>query len=183
MKQIILQRWHTLNGYERLTLTGVALLAIASLSFVFIVDPLLMTIEKVDRQIARKQREVPELMALATAYEAARAQQLSIENRIAAAKNRLSLLSFLEDAASQAGVRSQIAAMTPLAPSLNQGYRESGVEIRLGGVLLSQILKMLVQIETAPYLVRIKRVQLKFKPDIAYLLDAMLVVVTYERDG
>lgn len=183
MRQILLQRWNTFAGYERLTVMGIALLAIVSLSFVFIIDPLLMRLERIDREIARKQRELPELMALATAYQAARIQQASIEKRIAEGKNQRSLLSLLEDAASHAGVRNQIAAMSPSAPSVNQGYKESGVEIRLGGVLFSQVVKMLVQIERSPHLLQVKRVQLRSKSDVTYLLDAMLLVVTYERDG
>jgi len=183
MKEILLQRWNTFSGYERLTVIAVVLLAIASLSFVFIVDPLLMRIEKIDRQIARKERELPELKALATAYNAARLEQASIEKRMAEGKNQPSLLSLLEDAASRAGVRHQIAAMTPLVPSVNQGYKESGVEMRLGGIMFPQILKMLVQLENAPHLIQVKHVQLRAKSDMTYLLDAMLVVVTYEHDG
>ncbi|WHZ15099.1 MAG: hypothetical protein OJF52_001940 [Nitrospira sp.] len=183
MRQIILQRWNTFAGYERIIVIGVVGLAITSLSFVFIIDPLVMRIEKADRQIARKLGELPELTTLARAYEAARIQQASLEHRMAEGKFQPSLLSLLEDAASQAGVRNQIAAMSPLVPSVNQGYKESGVEIRLGDVLLSQVLKMLVQIESAPHLLQVKRVQLRSKSDVTYLVDAVLLVVTYEREG
>src|SRR5574340_126583 len=178
MREIILQRWNTLAGYERIIVIGVVVLAITSLSFVFIIDPLVMRIEKADRQIAGKLGELPELTTLATAYEAARIQQASLEQRMAEGKFQPSLLSLLEDAASQAGVRNQIAAMSPLVPSVNQGYKESGVEIRLSGVLLSQILRILVQIESAPHLLQVKRVQLRSKPDVTYLVDAVLLVVT-----
>jgi len=182
MRRAVLQRWSTLAGYERIVVIGITLLTIVSLSFVFIVDPLLVRLEKVERQIVRKQGAIKELRVLTAEYQAARIQQASLERRTAVGKGQLPLLSLLEDAASQAGVRNHIAAMSPLVPSSNQGYKETGVEIRLGGILFSQFVKMLVQIESSPHLLQVKRVQLRSRPDVAYLVDVMLSIVTYERD-
>ena len=63
-----------------------------------------------------------------------------------------------------------------------QGYKETAVEVRLEGVLLPELLALLVRLDDSPYLLRVKRVQIKPRFDAPHLLEATLLVSTHEKE-
>jgi hypothetical protein len=153
-----------------------------SLLFVLAVDPMLDRREILDRQIARKQRAVGELVQLGAECAAARARLTQIEQRIEDGKGKFSLLPYLEEAAAGAQVRDRIVSMQPQPTQPAQGYKETAVELRLDGVQFPPLLALLVSLESSPYLVQVKRLQVKPRFDAVHLLEATLLVSTYEKE-
>ncbi len=182
MKTMLYERWANLAGRERLLVAGGGLVAVASLLFALLVDPILERLDLLDRQIARQQRAMSELALVGAQYGDARTRLAQIEQRLKAGQGTFSLLPYLEEAAASAHVRDRIASMQlhPLPPA--QGYKETAVELRLEGVLFQQLLALLVTLEDSPYLLHVTRLQIKPRFEAAHLLEATLLVSSYEKE-
>jgi general secretion pathway protein M len=182
MIDAIRRRWAGLSGRERMVVAAGGLVVAVSLLFVLVVGPLLEQGEVLDRQIARKQRALRDLAAIGAEYAVARAHVARLEERMAAGQGKFSLLPYLEEAASAAQVRDRIVAMQPQIALPAQGYKETSVELRLEGVALPQLLNLLVRLEDAPYLLQVKRFQVKPRFDAPHLVEATLLVSAYEKE-
>jgi general secretion pathway protein M len=153
----------------------------ASLVFLVVVDPLLSKLDKLDRQLSRRQKDIQELAVVAQAYTGKQAALAKLEQRMPPADAQFSLLAFMEEATTAAQIRDRIVGMQPQNPTVVQGYQETAVDLRLDGVQLPQLLTLLVAIEQAPYEVQVRHLQLKPKFDNPANLDATLRIVTYAK--
>jgi general secretion pathway protein M len=181
MTQMLKERWRHLAQRERVIVSAGAVVVIASLLFLLIVDPLLARIDKLERQTIRKQKERSELTLLAGEYSAKQTRLAQREQRLPPAGGGFSLLAFMEEAATSAQVRDRIVGMQPQQPTTIQGYQETAVDLRLDGVQLPQLLALLVALEQAPYEVQVRHLQIKPKYDNPVNLDASLRIVTYGK--
>src|SRR5574341_388981 len=168
------QRWQALARRERLILVGGVIAGALSLLFVLVVDPWMERLERLDRQITRTQHQIRELGVQGAQFDSLRRRLVALDEKLASGRGQFSLLPFLEEAAAGARVRDRIAAMRPQSNPPVQGYRETAVEVRLEGVLLQEILDLLVKLEDSPYLLQVKRVQMKPRFDSPHLLEATL---------
>ena len=175
------QRWKGMSGREKTVLLGGGILGGLSLGFVLIVDPWLDRLERLDRQIARAQHHQRELKTLEVQATALRGRLGGVEAKLDAAQGKFSLLPFLEEAAKTALIRDRITSMQPQQTSPAQGYKETAVEVRLEGVLLQELLALLVNLENSPYLIQVKRVQLRPRFEAPHLLEATVLVSTHEK--
>jgi general secretion pathway protein M len=182
MIQSLRQRWEGLARRERVILAGGAAVGVLSLLFVLVVDPWITRLERLDRQIARAHREMRDLGTMGAQFDSLRRRLAVLEAKLASGQGRFSLLPFLEEAAAGARMRDRLAAMRPQSNPPAQGYRETVVEVRLEGVLLQEILDLLVALENSPYLLQIKRVQMKPRFDSPHLLEATLLVSAQEKE-
>jgi len=76
--------------------------------FVLVVDPLLATLDRLERQTVRKQKDIHELAVLADAYRDRQGRLAKAESRLPSPEQPFSLLAFLEEAATSAHVRERI---------------------------------------------------------------------------
>jgi general secretion pathway protein M len=181
MMQQLKERWQHFSSRERIIVAiGIAMVA-AALVFLLIVDPLLASIEKLDRQAKRKAKDSQELALVAQDYMVKQARVAKLEQRMPGPTAQFSLLAFMEEATTEAQIRDRIAGMQPQAPIAVEGYEETAVDLRLDGVTLPQLLALLVAIKKAPYDVQVRHLQLKPKYDNPVNLDATLKIVTYAK--
>ncbi|MEK7869652.1 MAG: type II secretion system protein GspM, partial [Nitrospirota bacterium] len=115
------ERWTHLAPRERMILSAGGGVVVASLLFVLVVDPLLATMDRLDRQAAKKQRESSELAALGADYASKRARLTRAEQRMPVTDAGFSLLAFIEDAANQAHVRERLARIRRLVEARARG--------------------------------------------------------------
>jgi len=181
MMQMLKERWQHFSQRERIIVAGGGALVAAALVFVMIIDPLMATIDKLDRQTRRKAKDSQELALVAQEYVVKQARIAKLEQRMPIPPAQFSLLAFMEEATTTAQIRDRITGMQPQAPIVVQGYQETAVDLRLDGVSLPQILALLVAIEQAPYDVQVHHLQLKPKYDNPVNLDATLRIVTYAK--
>lgn len=181
MKQMLKERWQQFSPRERIIVAAGGALATAALVFLLIVDPLMATIDKLDRQARRKAKDSQELALVAQDYLLKRARMAKLEARMPSPPAQFSLLAFMEEATTTAQIRDRIAGMQPQAPIVVQGYQETAVDLRLDGVTLPQLLALLATIEQAPYEVQVRHLQMKPKYDNPINLDATLKIVTYAK--
>lgn len=175
------ERWTQLAPRERTILWVGGIVVGASVLFVLVIDPLLATMERLDRQTAKKQREGGELAALGADYASKRARLISAEKRMPPTDASFSLLAFIEEAANTAHVRERIAGMQPQVQALAQGYQETAVDLRLDGVQLPDLMALLLAIEQAPYELQVRHLQVRPKYDNPVNLDATVRVVSYAK--
>ena len=181
MMQMLKERWQNFSPRERIIVfAGGAMVAVA-LVFLLIVDPLMMSIDKLDRQAQRKAKDSQELALVAQEYMVKQARIVKLEERMPSPPAQFSLLAFMEEATTAAKIRDRIVGLQPQAPITVQGYQETAVDLRLDGVSLPQLLALLVAIERAPYDVQVHHLQMKPKYDNPVNLDATLRIVTYEK--
>ncbi len=181
MIQTLRERWQQLSQRERIIVLAGGCIAGLSLLFVLIVDPLLATYERLERQEARKQKDIHELALLSREYAAKRDHLAKAETRMPEAGSRFSLLAFLEEAAAAARVRDRIVGMQPQIQSLSQGYQETAVDLRLDGVQLPELLALLVAIDRAPYDLQVRHLKIRPKFDNPVNLDATVRVLSYAK--
>ena len=181
MKQMLKERWQQFSPRERIIVAAGGALAAAALVFLLIVDPLMATIDKLDRQARRKAKDSQELALVAQDYLLKHARMAKLEARMPSPPAQFSLLAFMEEATTSAQIRDRIAGMQPQAPIVVQGYQETAVDLRLDGVTLPQLLALLATIEQAPYEVQVRHLQMKPKYDNPINLDATLKIVTYAK--
>ncbi len=181
MMQMLKERWQHFSQRERIIVAAGGAVVAATLVFLLIVDPLMATIDKLDRQARRKAKDSQELALVAQEYVVKQARIAKLEQRMPIPPAQFSLLAFMEEATTTAQIRDRITGMQPQAPIVVQGYQETAVDLRLDGVSLPQILALLVAIEQAPYDVQVHHLQLKPKYDNPVNLDATLRIVTYAK--
>ena len=181
MMHILRERWQQLAPRERtIVLIGAIVLGF-SLLFVLAVDPLLSTLDRLERQTARKQKDLQELALLSRDYAAKRDRLAKAENRLPPAGSHFSLLTFMEEATTAARMRDRITGMQPQVQSLPQGYQETAVDLRLEGVQLPELLALLVAIDQAPYDLQVRHLKIHPKFDNPVNLDATVRVLSYEK--
>ncbi|MGH7183194.1 MAG: type II secretion system protein GspM [Nitrospiraceae bacterium] len=181
MIQMLKERWQQFSQRERIIVAVGGALVAAALVFLLIIDPLMTTIDTLDRQARRKAKESQELVFVAQEYLVKQARIAKLEERMPVPQAQFSLLAFMEEATTTAQIRDRIVGMQPQAPIVVQGYQETAVDLRLDGVSLPQLLALLEVIEEAPYDVRVHHLQMKPKYDNPVNLDATLRIVTYAK--
>jgi general secretion pathway protein M len=181
MMQMLKERWQHFSQRERLIVSAGGAMVAAVLVFLLIIDPLMATIDKLDRQARRKTKDSQELALVAQEYVIKQARIAKLEQRMPTPPAQFSLLAFMEEATTTAQIRDRIVGMQPQAPTVVQGYQETAVDLRLDGISLPQLLALLVAIEQAPYDVQVHHLQMKPKYDNPVNLDATLRIVTYAK--
>ena len=181
MMQMLKERWQHFSQRERIIVSAGGAMVAAALVFLLIIDPLMATIDKLDRQARRKAKDSQELALVAQEYVIKQARIAKLEQRMPSPPAQFSLLAFMEEATTAAQIRDRIVGMQPQAPIVVQGYQETAVDLRLDGVSLPQLLALLVAIEQAPYDVQVHHLQMKPKYDNPVNLDATLRIVTYAK--
>ncbi|HKY71856.1 MAG TPA: type II secretion system protein GspM [Nitrospira sp.] len=179
MMAALQERWRHMAARERMILSIGGAIVLASLLFLIIVDPLLARIDKLERQTVRKSKERAELAGLAGEYAAKQARLAKLEQRLP--NGDFSLLAFMEEAAASVQIRERIVGMQPQQGTVQHGYQETAVDLRLDGVQLPQLLALLVALEQAPYDVQVHHLQIKPKYDNPVNLDATLRIVSYAK--
>lgn len=181
MMQMLKERWQQFSPRERIIVAAGGAMAAAVLVFLLIIDPVMATIDRLDRQAKRKAKDSQELALVAQEYVVKQARIAKLEERMPSPRAQFSLLAFMEEATTAAQIRDRITGMQPQAPIVVQGYQETAVDLRLDGVSLPQLLALLMAIERAPYDVQVHHLQLKPKYDNPVNLDATLKIVTYAK--
>ncbi len=181
MKHLLTERWQALAPRERMMLAGGGAVLLVCLLFVLVVDPLFDRLDRAERQISRKQKELQELAQVGAEYAALQVRLAKLDERLPPSDGRFSMLAFLEDATTAVQVRDRITAMQPQAPTVTHGYQETAVDVRLDSVQLRQLLNLLSHLERAPYDTQVPYMQIKPKFDNPAYLDTSLRIVTYAK--
>ncbi len=168
-----------LSKREKISVTAAAVVILAVALVQYVITPTLNKHKDLQSNIHEKTQSVKEMRILQTEYNnMARTTELA-KQLYANRKKGFGLFSFLEQLASQAGVKSNITNMKPsTSPSKDASYKISKVEMKLQAVTLSQITAFLHRVETTGKMVVIRRLILSRTSKKKPYLDAILHVET-----
>lgn len=154
------------------------------LLFCFAVDQLLLgpvisEKKRLTRAVVTKTADLDRMRELGARYQALQRSNSGAAASLAARKEGFTLFAFLEGAAGVTGLKSRIASMKPSTTTDRvSGLTYSVVEMKLEGLTMTELTRLLYEVETAPENVRIKGVSVARKGKEKARLSAVLKVQT-----
>lgn len=82
MMQMLKERWQQFSPRERIIVAAGGAMAAAVLVFLLIIDPVMATIDRLDRQAKRKAKDSQELALVAQEYVVKQARIAKLEERM-----------------------------------------------------------------------------------------------------
>lgn len=136
----------------------------------------------------RSARKLKTLQNEAAAFEAVRAEYM--KERAALEPYEAKLLApasnasdAVQEAASEAGIRKNLSAVKPFDEPASKGFRKSGVEVRIEGVTLNELLNLVYRIENHPNMLVVKDFVLRSRFGSSDLNDVTLQVVLVAKEN
>jgi len=167
----------SLSARERILVASAgALLALALVS-VTVVRPLLGLGESVEQRLRAAEQQLLVVKRMRGEFDDVDQRLNTVEERIRSGP-RGNLRTTLETLARQASVK--VESMEPQASPAHERYRETKVEVGLGGVTLAQTVSYLHQIESARQMLSVKSLRIRTRPDRPELLDVSFTVSSFE---
>jgi general secretion pathway protein M len=144
-----------------------------------IIAPFFEKRERLQSNLAVKQSNLQEMIALRQEYMALQKDSNTLAQRLAGRPKNFTLFSYLEKAAGDAGIKDNIKYMKPSASTGKGSFKESLVEMKLEHITLGQMVGYLKLIESPDQLVSIKRISIQSNTKETSYLDAILQVLTF----
>jgi general secretion pathway protein M len=130
-----------------------------------------------ERAIDEKTRVLAQIGKLGEGYRRRQAERTALESRLRAAP--VQLISHISQAGAAVGI--EVNDLRPTgAPSEVAGLREESVEVNLPRIDLPRLARLLQSIERSAGMVKVRRIRITTRSDDPALVDATLVVSTYQ---
>jgi general secretion pathway protein M len=130
-----------------------------------------------EARIEQKTKVLSQIGKLAEAYRRREAERQSVEARLKGPP--VQLMSHIAQAGSTLGI--QVNDLRPTgAPTDVDGLREESVEVNLARIELGRLAQLMQSLERGAGVVRVRRVRVTTRSDDPTLVDATLVVATYQ---
>jgi hypothetical protein len=168
-----------LGRREKLAITVGGVAVVLLLFYSFGLSPALERLRTLDRLVAVKERELHQMNTLREMYLAQKRVMEEVNRNLGQRGPDFAIFSFLEDLANQIGIKNNIKYMNPAVTTPGELFRESSVEMRLEGIALQQLTRYVYDIEHAPQLLRVRRMQIKPRPANPDSLDVTFHVSTF----
>lgn len=175
-----------LGGREKLVLIAGGVAVALLLFYRLGLSPALERLRMLDRLVATKERDLHEMKSMRDTYLAQKRLMEQVNQSLAQRDKDFAIFSFLEELANKTGIKNNIMYMKPALATPGELFRESSVEMRLEGIALQQLTRYLYDIEQAPQLLRVRRMQVKPRAANPDQLDVTFQVSTFylqERTG
>ena len=165
-----------LSPRERLMVTATAF-AVA-LFFIWIVSSAIgSTITAREARIEQKTKVLSQVGKLADGYRRREAERKAIESRLRGSP--VALMSHISQTGASLGIA--VNDLRPsTAPAETEGLREDSVEVNLARIELSRLAALLQSLERGAGVVKVRRIRVTTRSDDPALVDATLLVATYQ---
>jgi general secretion pathway protein M len=169
----------SLNPRERI-MVGAAAAAVAVFTVWLLSIQVGSTMQAREERIARKSLVLAQFGKLADGYRRRQAERGALEARLRA--QPVPLMSHIAQAGATLGI--EVNDLRPTgAPTELEGLREESVEVNLARIDLPRLAQLLQSLERSAGVVKVRRIRLSTRQDDAALVDATLVVSTYQLKG
>ncbi len=165
-----------LSPRERLMVTATAF-AVA-LFFVWIVSSAIgSTITAREARIEQKTKVLSQVGKLADGYRRREAERKAIESRLRGSP--VALMSHISQTGASLGIA--VNDLRPsTAPAETEGLREESVEVNLARIELTRLAALIQSLERGAGVVKVRRIRVTTRSDDPALVDATLLVATYQ---
>jgi general secretion pathway protein M len=133
-----------------------------------------------EERIAQKARVLAQFGKLGEGYRRRQAERGALEARLRA--QPVPLMSHIAQSGAALGVAVNDLRPTA-APAELEGLREESVEVNLARIDLPRLAQLLQSLERSAGVVKVRRIRLTTRQDDPTLVDATLVVSTYQLKG
>ncbi len=128
--------------------------------YMLVLSPALTRQLRLEKRIADKEAELAQMRELSREWVQLNSRRSAAEKRIRQRKAGFTLLSFLEGISREAGIQSKIQYMKPRVAE-EQGSKTEGMEIKLDGIRIEQLVDFLYQIEYSDHPLSIRRIKIQ----------------------
>ena len=167
-----------LNPRERAIVIGGMIVIVLIAVWFLLLSPYFNTMDRLDRKIVTLERNVSEATQM-------REQILRLRGQLATAGQLRTggrpLFSQVESLTEQTGVREQLLSMRPQPATVQGGFRQQLVEIRLESISLAQLVKLLHAVEYRSSGVQVKSMRVKPRFEDRSALDVNMVLMSLEK--
>ena len=129
----------TLAKRERYIVIGAACFIGVFLLFELLISPFFENRARMQSGVKAKEVGLRETIELSAEYEAYKGDSQDIEQALARRKRGFALISFLDGAADEAGIKKHVKSMDPSTSKGTGLFKESTVEMKLEAVTLDQL--------------------------------------------
>lgn len=172
-----LEAWlGTLSPRERILVT-VAALCVAVFSLWLVVHRIGTGATAREARIEQKTKVLSQIGKLADGYRRRAAERQALESRLKGSP--VQLMSHISQAGATLGI--QVNDLRPTgAPVESEGLREESVEVNLARIDLQKLSHLMQSLERGAGVVKVRRIRLSTRNDDPALVDATLVVSTFQ---
>lgn len=173
----VVEAWlGAMSGRERVLVTAAALV-VALFGIWLVAHRIGAGISAREARIEQKTKVLSQIGKLADAYRRREAERESVEARLKGAP--VQLMSHIAQAGATLGI--QVNDLRPTGqPTDADGLREESVEVNLARIELGRLAQLMQSLERGAGVVRVRRVRVTTRSDDPTLVDATLVVSTYQ---
>jgi general secretion pathway protein M len=168
---------NTLSQRERLLVTFAAAVAVGL--FLVLLPALRIGAAMTAREasIEQKTKVLSQVGKLAEGYRKRQAERQALEARLQGSP--VQLMSHIAQAGATLGI--QVNDLRPTgAPTEEEGLREESVEVNLARIELQRVALLVQSLERGAGVVKVRRIRITTRSDDPLLVDATLVVSTYQ---
>lgn len=166
----------TLSARERVMVTAAAL-SVALFVVWLVAHEIGLGISAREARIEQKTKVLSQIGKLAEAYRRRQAERQTVEARLKGAP--VQLMSHIAQAGATLGI--EVNDLRPTgAPTDTDGLREESVEVNLARIELQRLALLVQSLERGAGVVKVRRIRLTTRADDPALVDATLVVATYQ---
>lgn len=151
------------------------------LIFVFYIQPTLTGTTTLEKRIARKERELTEMVSLGKELVKVKAELLNLEKSAIGTKEMEALYLILSALAAEANIKKNIISMESKHRNLSSTFIGNEVEIKFEGIAWDGIKDFLEAMEDYRETIRLKRLSLKTRYDKPSLLTCSVIIFVLER--
>ena len=169
--------FENLSARERILVAAAGVSLTIAVLIVGVVTPLLGLGEGVEQNLRAAEQQLLVVERMRREFDDVDQRLKNVEQRILSGP-RGNLRTTLETLARQASVK--VESMEPQASPAHDRYRETKVEVGLGGVTLAQAVSYLHQIESARQMLSVKSLRIRTRPEKPDLLDVSFTVSSFE---
>ena len=169
----------SLSAREKWVLGGGLVFILCFLILKLAIFPFVDKKNQLEHSIERKKVELVEITKLREEYLSLKAQEGTIQARIAQRDPQFSLFTFLDQQAESSGVKKQIKSMKPAVVEGEQNLDEALVDMKLQKITLSSLVDFLLLVESEKFVVFIKRISIQENGAEENFMDVNVQIATF----
>lgn len=150
--------------------------AVAFLIACAVVYALYITTASKERKVEAKKAELASFDKLRDEYAVELAKAAPLQKRLNQTRPGAPAGSIIEEIASGLGIKKNVASFKPLETRADKGYEQSGVEVKVEGVTLNQLMNLVYRMEKHESLLLVREFSMKSRFDNPDIFDARLHV-------
>lgn len=134
-----------------------------------------------ERKAEAKKAELASFDKLKDEYAMELSKAAPLEKKLNQTRPGTPAGTIIEEIASGIGIKKNIASFKPLEAKSEKGYEQSGVEVKVDGVTLNQLMNLVYRMERHESLLLVREFSMKSRFDNPDLFDARLHVELVSR--